>query len=268
MKTVAIMNNKGGVGKTVTAINLADILVRDYRKRVLLVDCDGQMNLTRFFLPEFDPEINLSLADVLEGSCESVWSENVMPIQPGLDLLPGSSGLYDLDFKALDGCEPGLCGGILGAFLDAVAEDGEVDFCVCDCPPGYTLASVNALLAADEVVVPMLLDGFSFTGMLDLQGQLRSLRTANGQAKLAGVLLTQWHNSEVVRQGEELVRRPTRLGIPVFQTVIRRTDKVPESTFDRQPIVQYSPRSAAALDYRDWVREYIGPVPDFETEVQ
>lgn len=266
MKTIAIMNNKGGVGKTVTAINLADILVRDYRKRVLLVDCDGQMNLTRFFLPEFDPEINLSLADVLEGSCEPVWAENVMPIQPSLDLLPGSSGLYDLDFKALD--EGGLGGCRLGAFLDAVAENGDVDYVICDCPPGYTLSSVNALLAADEVVVPMLLDGFSFTGMLDLQGQLRSLRSTSGRDKLAGVLLTQWHNSDVVRQGEEFVRQRDRLGVPVFRTVIRRTDKVPESTFDRQPIVRYSPRSAAALDYRDWVREYIGPVPELDTEVQ
>ena len=57
MKTIAIMNNKGGVGKTVTAVNLADILVRDYGKRVVLCDCDGQMNLTRFFLPGFDPEV-------------------------------------------------------------------------------------------------------------------------------------------------------------------------------------------------------------------
>ena len=60
MKTIAIMNNKGGVGKTVTAINLADILIQDYRKRVLLADCDGQMNLTRFFLPEYDPEVGYS----------------------------------------------------------------------------------------------------------------------------------------------------------------------------------------------------------------
>lgn len=267
MKTIAIMNNKGGVGKTVTAINLAEILVRHYRKRVLLVDCDGQMNLTRFYLPEFDPEVSLSLADVLEGSCESVWEDNVMPIQPGLDLLPGSSGLYDLDFKALDGVgwDCGLNGGLLGVFLDAVAEDGKVDYVICDCPPGYTLASVNALMAADEVVVPMLLDGFSFSGMMDLQGQLRSIRSADGRDKLAGVLLTQWHNSEVVRQGEELVRT---LKAPVFRTVIRRTDKVPESTFMRQPVYRYSPRSAAALDYLAWAREYIGPFPPAnETEV-
>lgn len=261
MKTIAIMNNKGGVGKTVTAINLADILVRDYRKRVLLVDCDGQMNLTRFFLPEFDPVVNLNLAEVLSGNGEQVWSDNLMPICVGLDLLPGSSGLYDLDFRALnDGAGDSY---VLKRFLEAAADEGEVDYAILDCPPGYTLASVNALLAADEVVVPMLLDGFSFSGMMDLQEQLESLRSGVGQDKLAGVLLTQWHNSDVVRQGEELVRK---MGVPVFRTVIRRTDKVPESTFDRQPIVRYSPRSAAALDYQAWVREYIGPVPETGSE--
>ncbi len=257
MKTIAIMNNKGGVGKTVTAINLADILVREYQKRVLLVDCDGQMNLTRFFLPEFDPEIGLSLANVLDGSSEQVWSDNLVPIRPGLDLLPGSSGLYDLDFRALsDGVGDSFA---LKRFLAAASDDGDVDFVILDCPPGYTLASVNALLAADDVVVPMLLDGFSFSGMVDLRGQLQSLCSGGGRNKLAGVLLTQWHNSDVVRQGERLVRA---LGVPVFQTVIRRTDKVPESTFDRQPIVRYSPRSAAAQDYLAWTREYIGPVPE------
>ncbi len=257
MKTIAIMNNKGGVGKTVTAINLADILVREYRRRVLLVDCDGQMNLTRFFLPEFDPDLLATLADVLDGSCEPYWPENVMPVHPDLDLLPSSTALYDLDFRALDKGEgrPEA----LGAFLDAVEADGEVDYVICDCPPGYTLASVNALLAADEVVVPMLLDGFSFPGMLDLQNQLLSLRSASRGAVLAGVLLTQWHNSEVVRQGEDLVRR---MGVKVFNTHIRRTDKVPESTFDRRPIVRYSPTSAAARDYLSWVEEYIGPRPE------
>lgn len=263
MKTIAIMNNKGGVGKTVTAINLADILVRDYRKRVLLVDCDGQMNLTRTFLPEFDPEINISLADVLEGSCEPVWEENVMPIQPGLDLLPGSSGLYDLDFKALN--EGGLGGCRFGDFLDAVAEYGEVDYAICDCPPGYTLASVNALLAADEVVVPMEVDGFSIWGVRGIQAQVRGLQCHNPGIKIAGVLITKWRNSNVVRLGEELARQ---LDVPVFRTVIRRTEKVPESTFDLHPVIQYSPRSAAALDYLAWTREYIGPVPETETEVQ
>lgn len=257
MRKIAIMNNKGGVGKTVTALNLADILSRYYRENVLLVDCDGQMNLTRFFLPEFDPMVGISVSDILTGDHEPMWSDNVIPIMPGLHLLAGSSGLYDLDFRAInDGVSDTQA---LRRFCEAVADDGEIDYVVFDCPPGFTVASVAALLAADEVVVPMLVDGFSFAGMQDMQDQLVGLHRATGGASIAGVLVTQWHNSEVVRQGETLVRQ---MGVHVFNTHIRRTDKVPESTFDRQPIVRYSPTSAAARDYRVWVEEYIGPRPD------
>lgn len=255
MRTIAIMNNKGGVGKTVTAINLADILVREHHKRVVLADCDGQMNLTRFYLPEFDPEINYSMASLLLGDGEQVWSDNLMPLAPDLDLIPGSSELYDLDVAAIkDGLSwPERLLGVCRAARD----DGQTDFFIFDCPPGYTVASIAALMAADEVVIPMLLDGFSFAGVADMAAQIRSMRQANSSIRIAGVLLTQWRNSDVVRQGEQLIRS---LDVPVFKQVIRRTEKVPESTFDRSPIWQYSPGSAASQDYRAWVRELLGEV--------
>ena len=260
MKTIAIMNNKGGVGKTVTAINLADILVRDYHKRVVLADCDGQMNLTRFFLPEFDPEFGCNVSAVLTGDVEPYWREKLVELRPGVELLPGSTALYDLDLLAIrDGLGDTYA---LKRFCEAAAEDGETDYFIFDCPPGYTLASVSALIAADEVVIPMLVDGFSFAGMMDMKEQLAGLQRSG--PRIAGVLVTQWHNSEVVRQGERLVRD---LGVPVFKTAIRRTDKVPESTFDRQPIVRYSPGSAAAQDYRRWVREYLGEELGYEAGV-
>jgi len=253
MRTIAIMNNKGGVGKTVTAINLADVLVRRYGYRVVLADCDGQMNLTRFYLPEFDPELQVSVADILRGDGETVWSENLMPIAPRLDLLCGSSGLYDLDLKAIrDGISAPER---LRDFCEAAAEDDAADFFILDCPPGYTTASVAALMAADEVVIPMTVDGFSLAGVQDMQKQIASLQRARMGVKIAGVLITQWHNSDVVLQGEQLLRS---MGVPVFKRVIRRTEKVPESTFERQPVGRYSPGSAASLDYRLWARELIG----------
>ena len=84
MRTIAIMNNKGGVGKTVTAINLADILVRDYRQRVILVDCDGQMNLSKFFFPELDPETEYTMVSLLEGDGEALWSDNLLQVSRDL----------------------------------------------------------------------------------------------------------------------------------------------------------------------------------------
>lgn len=255
MRTIAIMNNKGGVGKTVTAINLADILVRDHHKRVVLVDCDGQMNLTRFYLPEFDPEVNINLADILLGDGETMWRDNLVPLAPGMDLLAASQDLYDLDRRAIQFGKNGIVR--LDDFVVCAREDGDVDYMIFDCPPGYTVASVGALMAAEDVVIPMLLDGFSHTGMEDLQRQIAVLRRTNPLIRIAGVLLTQWHNSEVVRQGEQLIRSQ---GVPVFRQTIRRTDKVPESTYDRQPMAVYSPTSAATRDYLAWVREYLGEV--------
>lgn len=255
MRTIAIMNNKGGVGKTVTAINLADILVSEYKQRVVLVDCDGQANLTRFYLPEFDGEVNTTTSDVLIGSAEQVWSDNLLPLRHGLDLLPSDSTLYELDRRAIqDGAgSPER----LVWFARAAAEDHETDFLIFDCPPGFTLASVGALMAADEVVIPMMVDGFGFSGMADLTAQVASLRRTQHKLRVAGILVTQWHNSPVVTQGEALLRS---MRVPVFDSVIRRTDKVVESTLDRTPVTQYSRHSAAARDYRSWVREYLGEV--------
>ena len=161
MKTIAIMNNKGGVGKTVTAINLAEILHR-VGKRVVLVDCDGQMNLTRFYTPDYDALLNCSVADVLTGECEQVWSD-----KPNLSILPGSSVLYELDLRAIRDGVSEIYG--LKNFCEAARDDGETDYIIFDCPPGFTLASVAALMAADDVVIPMTLDGFSFSGMQDMQ---------------------------------------------------------------------------------------------------
>lgn len=251
MRTIAIMNNKGGVGKTVTAINLADILVREHGKTVVLADCDGQRNLTDFLLPSgYDEEVSYSTASLLTGDGEPVWSDNLTPIRPGLNLIPASSGLYDLDLEShKDAAHDPLR---VRDFVKAAAEDGETDFFLFDCPPGFTLASVGALMAADEVIVPLTVDGFSIRGLDNMEKQLRRLRRLG--AKKIRVLITQWNRSVAVRQGEELLRNS---GFSVFRTVIPRNVQVVESTMNFEPLSEFAPRSKALEAYRAFTQELL-----------
>jgi len=263
MRTIAVMNNKGGVGKTVTCINLADILVREHGKRVVLVDCDGQRNLTRFFLPDFAYTDEPTVYDVLFDGGHTVWSENLQEIREGLRILPGDSALYSLDVAAVTGAAGGRpkehMMRALRDIRDCAIEDGDTDYMIFDCPPGFTVASCAALMAAEEVIIPTLMDGFSISGMADLLAQIRSIRSANQSIRIGGILVTQWHNSEVVKQGVTMLKGKH---LPVYKQAIRRTDKVPESTFDSSPIVLYSPGSSASQDYRAWAKEIV------EQEVQ
>lgn len=253
VRTIAIENLKGGVGKTVTTISLAHILTEDYKKRVLVVDCDGQCNLTRFYLGEV-PE-GPTLTEVLSGHQEPCWLDNVVDVRPGLQLLPASQELYRLDLAAIQqGCARLTA---LRDFLGAVAEDGEVDLVLFDCPPGFTAASTAALIAAGEIIIPVLMDGFSIEGMMDMLTQVHSMREVNPSLKVTGVLVNQWHRCPAVEQGEQLLRS---LPLPVFQQTIRRTDKVPESTFVKSVVLNYSVTSAASRDYRMLCREIFGEV--------
>ena len=242
MKTIAIMNDKRGVGKTVTAINLAEILVKEHQKRVVLVDCDGQMNLTRFFFPEFEPERAPTVADVLTREHEPYWRENVIQVCEGLDLLPGSPALYDLDLLAIrDRLGDPYA---LERFCGVADYDGEADYFIFDCPPGYTLASVSALIAAEEVIVPMPADGLSFGGIMDIKRQLERFweRLTCSGPQIGRVLVTQWQDSERVRQGAELLKQ---MGIPAFKTVIR------------SPTACRIGSAATTQDYQRWVQEYL-----------
>lgn len=262
MRTIAVINLKGGTGKTVTTISLATILVERYHKRVLIVDCDGQANLTSFYIPDAASEDMLTVANVLEGTHEPLWSDNVAGIRPGLFVLPGSADLYRLDLAAIQQGNASLTA--LRGFVEAVAEDEEIDVVLFDCPPGFTAASTAALIAASEVIIPVLMDGFSVEGMAEMTRQIDSMRQVNHRLKVSGVLINQWHRCDVVEQAEKLLRS---MPLPVFEQVIRRTDKVAESTFAKQPVTTHSVTSAASRDFVALAEEIFGEVEQHGEEV-
>lgn len=250
MKTIAIMNVKGGVGKTMTACNMAHILADTYRQRVLLIDADPQGNATAFFNRADDGS---GLTEILNGSVLYYTDVVQHTDYPGVDIISADSSLFQVD---LDPEETELFSArkAISHVTRAIEDDDSYDIVLIDCPPCFTVSAIAALTAADSVIVPVKPDAFSIDGMEFLLDQLATVHKINGGARLEGVLVTLWHNCDCNAQAEAQLR--TR-GIRVFETHIRRSDKADESTWMRKPICVYSRFSSCARDYRDFVAEFV-----------
>ena len=252
MRTLSIINLKGGVGKTATAVNLAAILAADHGQRVLLVDADAQCNTTEFY--GGDPE-NGNLAEVLRAAPESAGAYAVTCIQEtkteGVDLLAASDELMDLDLTAVSMQAASVS--CLKDMAELLTEKDMYDWCIIDCPPAFNAASAAALLASGEAMIPMKLDAFSLRGMGNIMRQMQNMKQLNPGLKLAGILPTMWYSSPTIKKAEEQLKAS---GLPVFGH-IRRTPTIDVMTFRQEPIIVSSPRSAAAADYRRLACELI-----------
>lgn len=252
MRTISIANFKGGTGKTVTACNMATELA-DMGRRVLLIDADPQHNASTFFGGDY--AWPTTLTDVLEGLSEPYWPDIVCPTgREGLDMLAADMGLLRLDLAAIvNGSGEALRR--FTDFLDTLRADDAYDYVIVDCPPSFTAASVAALVNSDDVILPTRVDAFSRAGVEELLDQLRGL----GRTTKAGfrVLITMADRTNLCRQGAAALRSS---GLNVFGIEIRECVKVGESTYARQPLSEYAPRSTAAADYRAMVREYTAEV--------
>lgn len=247
MKVVSVMNLKGGVGKTTTVVNMAAILARDYGRSVLVVDADPQANASYFFGAA---DAKKTLLDVMDGVdiLDCVWETDI----DGVDILPAEIHLVVMDASL------GANAGIEQRLKEALAEMEarfKYDIVLIDCPPSFTTMSCAAILASEDIIIPVKPDGFVMGGIRELSAQITAVRKVDNTVNIAGALITMWHNSEAVRAGEDALRDSD---IPVFKTVIRRTDKVDESTYARQTLDTWSPYSSAGRDYKAFVAEYMG----------
>ena len=251
MRTTVILNLKGGVAKTTTTVNIATLLARYHGKRVLVIDADSQCNTTEFF--GADPAHG-NLADVLRHK-EKDAAYSICSIQStdyaGIDILAGDDSLMDLDLTKVE--LQAVQASVLRDMILHLEQTGTYDYCIVDCPPAFNAASAAALIAADDVIIPIKLDAFSLRGMTCLLRQISNMRKINPKLRLAGCLPTMWYKNQQIQDAENTLRSS---GLPVFSP-IRRTDKVDEMTFAQKPLHIFSSHSAAAVDYRRFVCEYV-----------
>lgn len=258
MKTISIINLKGGVAKTISAASIAHILAVVHGKRVLLVDNDKQGNISKMFgLHSYD---DLSITDILMERHDNIYKIITPTRYANLDIIPANMTLLEANvFERGQHRQTRL-----QAAFEGIA--GRYDYCVIDNAPDLNMSTINALVASDDVLIPIKIDKFAFDGLTELIEQINNISGGglNPGLSLRGCFITCYQNNEVNRQGEAWLRGQGKY--PVLDTRIRRTEKVDESTFARIPIVEYSRRCGAARDYLALVAKYLEIVSNSDTK--
>jgi chromosome partitioning protein len=247
-RIVTIANQKGGVGKTTTAVNLAASLAAA-EKRTLVVDLDPQGNAgSALGIPRH--EVEGSVYEVLlDGRpAREVVRRTELKF---LDLLPASRHLVgaELELATLERREYRLRDA-----LEGVAPDYE--FLVVDCPPSLGLLTLNGLVAAQGVIIPLQCEYFALEGLADI---LRTIELVQGGAnptlQIDGILLTMYGNNNLASQVEEEIRR--HFGAQVFDTIIPRNVRLSESPSHGKPILLYDVESRGCQSYLAFAREVV-----------
>jgi len=251
MKTIAIVNQKGGCGKTTTAVNLAAAFA-EKGCRTLLIDLDPQGHSTIGLGYEPD-ELSTTIYDVLVNVQNGISNVSLSTKVEWLDLAPSNVLLSgaELDLSGIVGREF-----VLGEKLRMVK--GKYDICVIDCPPSLGLLTLNALLASIGVVVPVQVHYYAMEGLRQLfeTANIIAERFQPCHVKILGILLTLVENNTLLsRQIQQQMRE--FFGNLVFETVIHRSIRLAEAPSAGEPVLIYAPESRAASEYRALAEEII-----------
>jgi chromosome partitioning protein len=249
---IAIANQKGGVGKTTTAINLAGALA-EQGHRILCIDMDPQANLTVGLGVNLGT-VEHSMADLLADSRASL-EEIVIPTETtGIDVAPATLELASTEVELFSAI------GREHALREALGEwpDTRYDFVIIDCPPPLGLLTINGLVAADSVIIPVQTQYYALKGLTALVKVINQLRSKglNRDLRILGLLPTFYDGRTLL--GREMLDELRELGDHhVFRSIVKNTVKLGEAPLAGRPVTAYAGTSEAARTFRELAREVI-----------
>lgn len=248
-RIIALCNQKGGVGKTTTSINLGATLA-EYGRRVLAVDFDPQGALSAGLgVPTHDVP---TIYDLLLGGSTAVVDTIVPTATPGLDVIPANIDLSAAEVHLVNEVAREQ---ILARVLRQVSD--KYDVILIDCQPSLGLLTINALTAAHGVLIPLECEYFALRGVALLVETVEKVRDRlNPAIRLDGILATMY-DSRTLHSREVLQRVVEAFGPQVLETVIGRSVKLPDASVAAEPVTMFAPEHAVTESYRQLARELI-----------